>query len=167
MNVISYGLLAALAIALVFAAFTDIRHRQIDNWLNLGIALAAPAFWWASGMTLWPGVGWQLLLCGIVSGILIGIAYIGFRLNKLILGGGDIKLLAALSLWFTPYSYVQMLMIMALFGGALAIGFAVRLVVFKPKTPARLPYGVAIAFGALWVLAITYLPNAPIPFTGA
>lgn len=167
MSSISYGLLIALAIALVFAAVTDIRHRHIDNWLNAGIALTAPAFWWASGMKLWPDVGWQLLLCAIVSGVLIGIAYIGYRLNVLILGGGDVKLLAALSLWFTPVGYVQMLVVMSVFGGFLAIGFIVRRLVFKPKTPGRLPYGVAIAIGGLWVLALNHLDAVMRAFPGA
>ncbi|MFN5820871.1 MAG: peptidase, partial [Novosphingobium sp.] len=54
-----YVLLGALAIALVVAAFTDIRRRQIDNWLNAAIALGAPLYWWASGLSLWPGVAWQ------------------------------------------------------------------------------------------------------------
>ncbi|MBS1239980.1 MAG: peptidase [Proteobacteria bacterium] len=45
---IQYVLLAALAIALLVAAFTDIRSRQIANWLNGAIALGAPLFWWAS-----------------------------------------------------------------------------------------------------------------------
>ena len=49
---VQYGLLIALAIALVVAAFTDLRRRQIDNWLNAGIALVAPAFWWASDKPL-------------------------------------------------------------------------------------------------------------------
>ena len=167
MNSISYGLLLALAIALVIAAFTDVRSRRIANGLNAAIALAAPVFWWASGMQLWPDVAWQLLMCAIVSGVLIGIAYIGYRTGVLLLGGGDVKLLAALSLWFTPMGYMQMLMIMALFGGALAVGFIVRRVVFKPKTPGRLPYGVASAFGALWVLAINHLPGALATFPGA
>jgi prepilin peptidase CpaA len=48
----SYGLLAALAIALLVAAYTDMRRRQIDNELNAIIALAAPLFWWASHMGL-------------------------------------------------------------------------------------------------------------------
>ena len=39
-----YVLLGGLAIALLVAAFTDIRRRQIDNWLNLGIAATAPLF---------------------------------------------------------------------------------------------------------------------------
>ena len=55
-----YGLLAALAIALLIAAFTDFRSRQIGNWLNGAIALGAPLFWWANDLTLWPGVAMQL-----------------------------------------------------------------------------------------------------------
>ena len=45
---LSYGLLAALAIALLIAAFTDLRRRQIDNWLTAAIALGAPLFWFAT-----------------------------------------------------------------------------------------------------------------------
>lgn len=39
-----YGLVGLLAIALLYAAFTDIRRRQIDNWLNAAIALLAPVY---------------------------------------------------------------------------------------------------------------------------
>ena len=46
----------------------------------------------------------------------------------------------------------------AVVGGVMAVGFVVRRVVFKPKTPGYLPYGVAIAVGGLWVLALNYLP---------
>ena len=157
---IHYGLLIALAIALVVAAFTDVRSRTIGNWLNGAIALGAPLFWWASGLALWPDMVWQLAFALVICAILIGIAFIGYKMNVLILGGGDIKLLGALSLWFTPLTYMQVLLIMSLFGGALAVGFVVRRMVFKPKTPGRLPYGVAIAFGALWVIALDYLPAA-------
>ena len=58
-ELITYGLLGLLAIGLLAAAFTDLKRRQIDNWLNAAIALAAPAFWWASGLDLWPGVAWR------------------------------------------------------------------------------------------------------------
>ncbi len=160
MSIFSYGLLIGLAIALLVAAFTDIRRRQIDNWLNGAMALAAPLFWWASGLSLWPDMVWQLVFALGVCAVLIGIAFIGYKLNVLILGGGDIKLLGALSLWLAPFSYVQMLMIMSLFGGAMAVAFIIRRVVLKPKTPGRLPYGVAIAFGALLVLAPKILPAA-------
>ena len=56
---LSYGLLAALAIALLIAAFTDLRRRQIDNWLNAAITLGAPLFWFAMGLSL-PEIGWQI-----------------------------------------------------------------------------------------------------------
>ena len=148
-----YGLLGALAIALLFAAFTDLKRRQIDNWLNAGIALAAPVFWWTSGLSLWPDVAWQLGFALVVAAILIGIFALGLKLNVLILGGGDIKLLGAIALWLSPTMFMQLLIIMSIAGGALAVGFVVRRIVFKPKTPGRLPYGVAIAIGALWVLS--------------
>ena len=61
-ELLTYGLLVALAIGLLAAAFTDLKRRQIDNWLNAAIALAAPAFWWASGLALWPDVAVQLAL---------------------------------------------------------------------------------------------------------
>ncbi len=48
-----------LAIALLTAAFTDLKSRRIANWLNAAIALGAPLFWWASGMALWPDVAMQ------------------------------------------------------------------------------------------------------------
>lgn len=43
-----YVLLGALAIALVIEAITDIRRRQIDNWLNA----ARPSKTWP-GASIW------------------------------------------------------------------------------------------------------------------
>ncbi len=149
---ISYGLLIALAIALLYASFTDIMSRTIANWVNIAIAVSAPVYWWASGMSLWPDMVLQVAFAAGVAAVLVGIAFIGYKLHVTIMGGGDIKLLAALALWFTPFNYVDMLWNMALFGGAIAIAFVLRLMFFKPKTRGVLPYGVAITFGALWVL---------------
>ena len=87
-----YGLLIALAIALLIAAFTDIRRRQIDNWLNAGIVLAAPLFWWSGGLALWPDVAMQLGVALGAFAILAGL----FALSTM--GGGDVKLLTALAL---------------------------------------------------------------------
>ena len=97
---LTYGLLGALAIALVFAAFTDIRRRQIDNWLNGGIALAAPLFWWASGLG-YMQIGWQL---GVAVASFAVLAVL-FALRAM--GGGDVKLLTALALWIRPVIFMK------------------------------------------------------------
>lgn len=147
-----YGLLVAFAIALLYAAFTDVRSRTIGNKLNIAIAAGAPVYWWASGMSLWPDVAWQLGFAIAVAAVLIFIFWLGLTLNMLILGGGDIKLLGAIALWLSPLAFLNMLVIMAIAGGLLAVGFVLRRIVLKPKTQGKLPYGVAITFGALWVL---------------
>lgn len=151
---IQYGLLIALAIALVFAAFTDIRARRIDNWLNLGIALAAPAFWWASGLSLWPGVAIQLGVAMLAFALLAGL----FALKAM--GGGDVKLLTALALWIQWEAFIELLFVMAIAGGVLTIVMGAWHVMRRRKDRLAIPYGVAIAFGALWVIAPEIIPTA-------
>lgn len=148
-----YGLLGALAIALLVAAFTDIRRRQIDNWLTAAIALAAPLFWWATGLALWPGVAWQLGSTLITFAILAGL----FALR--VMGGGDVKLLAALALWIEPSWFLRLIFVMALVGGALTLVLAAWHVARRQRERLAIPYGVAISAGGLWVLAAQYLPH--------
>jgi prepilin peptidase CpaA len=151
---IHYGLLIALAIALVFAAFTDIRRRQIDNGLNLAIAIGAPVFWWASGLSPWPGAAMQLGVA-LTALILLSVLF-HFRL----MGGGDVKLLTVLALWIEPMMFLQLLVVMALAGGALTIAMGAWHFLKRQRDRLAIPYGVAIAFGGLWVLAVNYLPAA-------
>src|SRR6188768_3903385 len=113
-----YGLLAALAIALLVAAFTDLRSRQIGNWLNGGIALTAPLFWWASEFSLWPDIALQLGVAFGTFAVLAGLFALGA------MGGGDVKLLAALALWIAPSAFFQLLIMMSLVGGLLTLVFA-------------------------------------------
>lgn len=144
---IVYGLVGALAIALVIAAFTDIRRRQIDNWLNAAIALGAPLFWWASGMSLWPGVALQLGLAVAAFAVLAGL----FALRAM--GGGDVKLLTALALWLPAVLFLRLLIVMALAGGVLTIALGIWHVTRRSKEKLKIPYGVAIALAGLWTIA--------------
>lgn len=148
-NFFVYGLVGALAIALLVAAFTDIRRRQIDNWLNAAIALAAPAYWWASGLSLWPGMAMQVGVALLAFVLLAGL----FALK--LMGGGDVKLLAALALWLPPMSFVKLLVIMSLLGGALTIVVAAWHYAVTRRRDAKIPYGVAIASAGLITLAPT------------
>ena len=147
-----YGLLAALAIALLVAAVTDLRSRHIGNWLNGGIALAAPLFWWASGLALWPDIALQL---GVAVATFAVLAVL-FALRAM--GGGDVKLLTALALWIAPLLFVRLLIVMALLGGVLTLGFGAWHVMRRQREKLAIPYGVAIAMAGLWVLGTSYLP---------
>lgn len=89
------------------------------------------------------------------------------------IGGGDAKLLVALALGFSLAGMVQVLTVMSLAGGALAmVHLTMRRLPAPVRAPtgssllrrvcaaerwrcqrgAQLPYGVAIACGGIWVL---------------
>ncbi|MDZ4307582.1 A24 family peptidase [Allopontixanthobacter sp.] len=155
-----YGLLIALAIALLVAAFTDIRRRQIDNWLNAGIALGAPLFWWSSGLSLWPDVALHLGVALAAFAILAGL----FALRMM--GGGDVKLLTALALWVKPDWFLELLIIMALLGGALTVVMGAWHVARRQRGRLAIPYGVAISAAGLWVIGVHYLPAAGTAVSG-
>ena len=153
-GILAYGLLAALAIALLIAAVSDLRTRLIHNWLTFGIAAAAPAFWWASGLALWPGVGAQLALGLAAFAVLAGLFAAGA------MGGGDVKLLTALALWLPWQPFLQLVIVMALLGGALTLVCVVWHRTARRSGKLEVPYGVAISGAGLWVIASTYGPVA-------
>jgi prepilin peptidase CpaA len=150
-GIFSYGLLAGLAIALLVAAFSDLRRRQIDNWLNAAIALAAPLFWWTSGLSL-IAMGWQLAVALGAFVVLAGL----FALRAM--GGGDVKLLTALALWIKPIWFLKLIVMMALIGGLLTLVFGAWHIARRRSGRLAIPYGVAIASAGLWTLASQYLP---------
>jgi prepilin peptidase CpaA len=155
-DTIHYGLLIALAIALVVAAFTDMRSRQISNWLNGAIALGAPLFWWSSGLALWPDIALQIGVAVAAFAVFAGL----FALKMM--GGGDVKLLTVLALWVSPTIFMQLLVVMALAGGLLTVVMVCWHTMRRQKDKLAIPYGVAIAIGGLWVLAANYLPGTAI-----
>jgi len=108
-------LLAALALLLVSAGIEDARTREIANWKNAAIALLAPLWWWANHLALWPDVAIQLGVALLVFGFFVGAFAIGQ------MGGGDVKLIGALALWFPLQSFMSTVMIMALLGGGLTM----------------------------------------------
>ena len=82
----------------------------------------------------------QLAAGAIVFVLLAGAFYAGM------MGGGDVKLAAALALWFPPASTLKFLMLMSIAGGVLTLG----ILVVAPRRARRegrpeIPYGVAIA----------------------
>jgi prepilin peptidase CpaA len=149
-GMIAQALLAILAVLLLTAAVTDLRARTIANRLNLAIALLAPAYWWASGLVPWPDMALQLLLGLAVFGIFAGLFAMGW------MGGGDVKLLAALALWLPLALMLKTILFMSLIGGALTLAYVAMHRLRKLRTNLEIPYGVAIAGAALCVIGEPY-----------
>lgn len=145
-----YGLQAILAIALVVALITDVRRRLIPNWLNAAIVLGAPFYWWANGYALWPDVAIQL---GIALSVLL-LFMIFFALGQM--GGGDVKLLAALALWLPwPQTY-WLILLSSLLGLLVTAVFWALHRRTGATSPVQIPYGIAIALAGLWVIGERY-----------
>jgi prepilin peptidase CpaA len=140
-------LLLALAGTLVVAAVVDVRTFTISNRLNVAVALSAPVYWLSVALAPWPGMAIQLAAAGIVFGLFAGAFYAGM------MGGGDVKLAAALALWFPPAGILKFIVLMSLAGGVLTVGILAWHRMRRREGRPEIPYGVAIAVGGLGVLA--------------
>jgi prepilin peptidase CpaA len=144
-------LLGMLAALLVVAAVIDVRTFTISNRLNLTVALLAPVYWLSLGLSPWPGVAIQLAAGATVFILFAGAFYAGM------MGGGDVKLAAALALWFPPQATLQFIVIMSLAGGVLTVALVIWHRAKKLEGRPQIPYGVAIAFGGLAILTQRFL----------
>jgi len=140
-----------LGVLLLIAAWGDWRTRTIPETINAGIALLAPAWWWATNLSLWPGIPIQFALAGIIFALGAGLFALGA------MGGGDVKLLTALALWLPPIPLLTMLVIMSLAGGVLTLGMLIAHKIRKSQDELEIPYGIAIALGGLVIFAERYL----------
>lgn len=147
-----YAILAGALIAgLCFAIWTDLRTRIIPNPLNAAIALAAPLWWWATGVDLWPGVPVQLAVAAVALAIFMAAFAFGA------MGGGDVKLIAALGLWLLPLDFLRMLIWMSIGGGVLTVATLIWHRARKAEGRPEIPYGVAIAVATIPIFAERYV----------
>jgi len=104
---------ASLLALLAVAALTDLRERRIPNWLNALVAALYPAYVLLSPVPVpWPAALGLALLVGLVGLFLFAREQIG---------GGDVKLIAALSLWAGLDQFVLFALVTTLTGGVLGI----------------------------------------------
>ena len=144
------------AILLVAAAVEDAVRLRISN-ITVGLVLIG-AIVTAFVLGIEPRM-WQNVAL-LVSALVVGTPLFG----RGILGGGDVKLLAATFAWFNLSAAPTVLMAVALSGGVLALlVIALRSFNWSDKTRQRavvlqrrggIPYGVAIAAGALITMAL-------------
>jgi prepilin peptidase CpaA len=144
-------LLLGLAAVLVAAAVIDVRTFTISNRLNAAVALSAPLYWMSVSLAPWPGMAIQLAAGLTVFTLLAGAFFAGM------MGGGDVKLAAALALWFPPAGTVKFLVLMSIAGGVLTLLILGAHRLRRREGRPEIPYGVAIAFGGLTILAQRFL----------
>lgn len=142
-DMVSVLLLGVLALLLISAAVEDIRIREIADWKNIAIAAIAPLFWLASGYQPWPDMAIQIAIAITVFGLFT----LAFMAGQM--GGGDVKMLGALALWFPWQPLLLLLMITAIAGGVLTLLLLIERWVRRKSGKAEVPYGVAIAIAGL------------------
>ena len=144
------------AVLLVLAAIEDSVRLRISNLICLLILIGALI---AMGIVGPQGALWQNFA---VFAALLAIGTPLFAAGKL--GGGDVKLLAVTALWFDLDGAWRMVIAVLLAGGVLAfVTLALRLLHWSEAAQRRvhvlrkgggIPYGVAIAAGALIAIGL-------------
>ncbi|HZT50781.1 MAG TPA: prepilin peptidase [Stellaceae bacterium] len=146
--------LAVYVLAFAFAAVSDLVHYEIPNALS--VALAAAFLCFAPALPFAAAAGHVM-----AGACVLVLAAAGFCLG--LMGGGDVKLLAAAALWMGWHNLATFLLLTMLAGAALGLLLlALRRVLPRARnwrwfsralSPGEgVPYGVAIAGAALALL---------------
>jgi len=139
--------------ALLYAAVSDAHTLEIANWIPITtvlVFLPAALLSGMSGMSIAVHYGISLVI--FAGGVMI--------YTKGLAGGGDVKFLAAVSVWWDAEQLGKYLIVVALLGGVLGLitiiaGHMDRVRRFIPWLEADdtlkqpIPYGIAISGGAL------------------
>jgi prepilin peptidase CpaA len=157
-----------IVVVALAGSLCDVRTRRIPNYITFGAA--AVGFAYAFATSGWLGLGMSM------AGWLVGCALFLPLFFLRGLGAGDVKFLAAFGAWFGPAELFSVFFYTALAGGLMALVLVFARGYFQtafqniwlllchwrvaglkphpevtldnPRAP-RLPYGVAIAAGAI------------------
>ena len=105
-------------VVVVAATATDLRSRRIPNWLVLPFSLAG------IGISAWLH-GWQGVEQSL-AGMAVGAVVFGLMFVAGGMGMGDVKLCAAIGAWIGPWQLFVAMVITALAGGIMALGWALH-----------------------------------------
>lgn len=158
-------LIWCLVAVLIAAAVEDAVRLRIRN-LTCGLVAAGALVAMAAtgpSLSLWQNFLVFALILSLGTGAFVAGLF----------GGGDVKLLATIGLWLDLRGGLLMVAAVLVSGGIVAIGYlTIGLLRRRPKAPSnsrRVPYGVAIALGALLSLflaresAAAGRSNLPVP----
>jgi prepilin peptidase CpaA len=157
--------LIAFAVLLLLAAWQDWRTMQIADGISFGIAaLFVP--WALTGIAAGTFSLLDLALALACAAGMFGLGALAFAAGAM--GGGDVKLAAAASLFAGPGLMLDFVTVTALVGGLLGVAILAGAPIgrvasagdgtVRVRLRGNLPYGPAIAAGGLWValaLALT------------
>ena len=155
----------AFGVVMAAAAVEDFRRLIIPNMLPIMLVALWPVYFAAVAPSLYGA----LAAIGCAVAVFIGGAIL---FSRGYLGGGDVKLLSAATLWAGPGGTPELLLLTGVLGGALALfllmplgmqmAAAARGMLGQPPVTAErgmatpVPYGVAIAGAALIVTLHPY-----------
>ena len=164
-SILNIGVLVVAVLTTGFAAYSDWKKYTIPNYLSLILIILYPVFVLTSPIE----ISWTFSL--IIAAITFVVGFALFALG--LFGGGDVKLITALSLWAGTSYILTFLVFMVLAGGLLVLVVIIREALkqmtdkggfirgarsaIRTKTP--VPYGVAIAIGSLPIF-IFYIKNS-------
>jgi prepilin peptidase CpaA len=157
LSVLTLAAFVIFPICVAYAAVSDLMSMTIPNWIPVALVVGF--------MVLAPFVGLDLKTIGLHWAIAGAVLLVGFGCFAMgWVGGGDVKLAAAIALWFGPIDGIAFVAVSAVLGGVLTIVlFALRksvpqgvFVVLRAPWLDRLhrpdegvPYGIALAIAAL------------------
>jgi len=134
---------AALVALLAGCVLSDVRQRIIPNILCLGVAVLGVV----AGLVEDPSA----VIYPMLGGVLLFIGGLALH-RKGVLGGGDIKLMAALAVWLTPIELGRFVLCTMMAGGVvggfyLLVGLVRRLRDKSAPAASSVPYALAIVVG--------------------
>lgn len=140
MGIIKSSLLILLVLQLLLICYTDIRYRVISNRHNMTIAINALTLGFALHNTF-------SIIIPLIA-LLVGYVIFNFKL----IGGGDVKLIAALLFSLSPAQSLDFIIYTAIMGGVVMI---IGMLINRSDIQQRgVPYAVAISGGFL--LSLVY-----------
>jgi len=153
---------------MAYAASSDLLTMRIANWLVLLLAAGYFAFaFWAQ--LSWSEIGMSVAAAAIVFAIAFAFFAFGW------IGGGDAKLFAAVALWLGFADMMTYALVASICGGALTLAILLLRQWPLPALLARqawllrlhdehsgIPYGVALAAGAFFILPSTEIFRAAV-----
>jgi prepilin peptidase CpaA len=149
---------------MAWAAWADLASRTIPNWICIAVAFAGVVHRATEGPV---PLAWSAAIAIMIFLALVPVHAVGA------LGGGDVKLAAAVALGLAPIDIHRFVIITVLAGGILAMAYlALRLLPapalcageasvlqrvwtaerWRIRRRGSLPYGIAIACGGAWAI---------------